>query len=327
MKYPFLVLVFSFLALSTIHAQRFGYPTVQERQLIGTKWRYAYTLYLESNTTVHQADKDYQYFLFFRYDFTFEQFLHGKYTKGDWRLSNGTLFYPFRKIEKFDIAAINNKTLVLEFQQPNSSGTYQYHFVQVETATAPFIRPADELPEVVVETDPKEPRRRSWWSILRGSGDDAKKAELSKKQQIYISVELVGGGYYGGIDPVVKDFIRISTDGRLIHEYQTVNQPLRVVKKNISRTELEQFAEYVLQNKFFEMQRLYDCNNIACEKRRKMKPSPIPLRLMVSYGDRKKVITIAIWGEDHLKMRYTEYPQVLDYIIEAIRKMTHRLEG
>jgi hypothetical protein len=75
------------------------------------------------------------------------------------------------------------------------------------------------------------------------------------------------------------------------------------------------------------MERLYDCNNIACEKRRKMKPTPIPLRLMVNYGDRKKVITVAIWGEDHLKMRYTEYPPALDYIIEAIRKMTHRLEG
>jgi hypothetical protein len=327
MKYSFLLLICSFLTFSTAKAQRFGYPTVQERQLIGTKWRYAYTLHLESNTTVHQADKEYQYFLFFKYDYTFEQFLHGKLTKGNWSLGGGTLFYPFRNIKKFEIAAINNKTLVLEFQQPNSNGTYQYHFVQVETAIAPFVRPADELPEVVVEAEPKEPRRRSWWSILRGGNDEAKKAEAAKKQQTYISVELVGGGYYGGIDPVIKDFISINTEGRLIHEYQTVNQPLRVIKKNIPRAELELFAEYVVNNKFFELQRLYDCTNLACEKRKKMKPTPIPLRLMISYGDKRRVITIAVWGEDNTKIRYTEYPQSLDYIIEAIRKMTHRLEG
>lgn len=327
MKYSLLLIFTAFLSFSTLSAQRFGYPNVQERQIIGTKWRYAYTLHLESNTTVHQADKDYQYFLFFRYDYSFEQFLHGKYAKGNWSLNEGTLFYPFRNIKKFDIAAINNKTLVLEFQQPNSNGTYQYHFVQVETATAPFVRPVDELPEVIVEAEPKEPRRRSWWSILRGENEDTKKAEAVKKQLTYISIELVGGGYYGGIDPVIKDFIRIGTDGRLIHEYQTVNQPLRVVKKNISRAELEQFADYVLQNKFFEMQRLYDCTSLACEKRKVMKPTPIPLRLMVHYGDKKRVITVSIWGEDNTKMRYADYPAALDNIIEAIRKMTHRLDG
>ncbi len=327
MKYSILTIVLSFVMLSNTKAQRFGYPNVEERQLIGTKWRYAYTLHLESNTTVHQADKDYQYFLFFKYDFTFEQFLHGKFAKGNWSLSGGTLFYPFRNIKKFDIAAINNKTLVLEFQQPNANGTYQYHFVQVETAAAPFVRPVDELPEVVVEAAPKEPRRRSWWSILRGGGDDGKKAEMSKKQATYISVELVGGGFYGGIDPVVKDFIQISTEGRLIHEYQTVNQPLRVVKKNIPRKELEAFAEYVTENKFFEMQRLYDCANIACEKRKMMKPTPIPLRLMINYGDKKRVITVSVFGEDHTKIRYADYPPALDVIIEAIRKMTHRLDG
>lgn len=157
MKYPISVVLFLFfLGNSSLFAQKFGYPTVHERQLIGTKWRYTYTLHVESNTTVHQADKEYQYFLFFRYDFSFEQSLHGKYTKGNWSLSQGnTLFYPFRNIRKFDIAAINNKTLVLEFQQPNATGTYQYHFIAVDSKDAPFVRPEGELPEVIVEADSK----------------------------------------------------------------------------------------------------------------------------------------------------------------------------
>lgn len=332
MKYPLhthsfrkLIQLFFFMTLATaVLGQKFGYPKVEERQLIGTKWRYSYTLHLETNTTVHQADKDYQYFLFFKYDFTFEQFLHGKFSKGNWSLSGSTLFYPFRNIQKFDIATINNKALVVEFQQPNSTGTYQYHFVSVESKDAPFIRPADELPEIVVEAEAKQTKKRPWWAILRG-GDD-KKEEAKKKETVYFSAELVGGGYYGGIDPVVKDFIRINSDGRLIQEFQTVSQPLVVNKKTLSKQELEQFGEWVTEQKFFTMQRLYDCNSPLCEKRKMLKPTPIPLRLMVAYGDKRKVVTIAIWGQDQHRIRYVDYPPALDNIIDAIQKMAHRIE-
>jgi hypothetical protein len=326
MKHAKLIHIFLFIILATsVFAQKFGYPKVEERQLIGTKWRYSYTLHLESNTTVHQADKDYQYFLFFKYDFTFEQFLHGKFSKGNWSLSGSTLFYPFRNIQKFDIASINNKALVVEFQQPNSTGTYQYHFVAVESKDAPFIRPADELPEIIVEAEPKQAKKRPWWAILRG-GDDKKEDPAKKKESVYFSAELVGGGYYGGIDPVVKDFIRINSDGRLIQEFQSVSEPLRVNKKTLSKLELEQFGEWVTEQKFFTMQRLYDCNSPACEKRKMLKPTPIPLRLMVAYGDKRKVITIAIWGQDQNRIRYVDYPPALDNIIDAIQKMAHRIE-
>ena len=310
----------------SVRAQRFAYPSVEERQLIGTKWQYTYTRHVESNTIVHQADKEYQYFIFFKYDFTFEQFLHGTFSKGIWSLNGGTLFYAFRNIQKFDIPVINNKTLILEFQQPNNGGIYEYHFTSVQTADAPFMRPIDELPEIIVEAPPKETTRRKWWQILRGLKNDVKTRDNTVKTPVYISIELIGGGFYGGIDPVVKDFIQIGSDGRLLHEYQTVNQPLRVIRKKISPLELQKFGEYILNTKFFDMSRLYDCNSPACEKRKRMKPTPIPLRLQVSYGDKKKVITIAIWGEDNLKMRYVDYPIEIDKIIEVIRRMTHRLD-
>ena len=324
MKHALTILFICLISSVVSFGQKFGYPAVLERQVIGTKWRYAYTMHVESNTTVHQADKTYQYFLFFKYDFTFEQFLHGKFSKGNWSLSGSTLFYPFRNIKKFEIAGINNKTLVLEFQQPNNTGTYQYHFVCVESKDAPFIRPADELPEVIVEAQSNKTKKRPWWAILRGGEE---KKDDGKKKDAYVSVEVVGGGYFGGIDPVIKDFIRIYPDGRLVQEFQSVNQPLRVVKKVIPKAELEQFGEYVLSNKFFEMQRLYDCNSPACEKRKLLKPTPIPLRLMVSYGDKSKVITIAIWGQDQYKMKYVDYPPALDYIIQAVQKFANRIES
>ena len=69
MKYSIIFILTILLASFSAFGQKFGYPSVQERQIIGTKWRYAYTLHVESNATVHQADKTYQYFLFFKYDF------------------------------------------------------------------------------------------------------------------------------------------------------------------------------------------------------------------------------------------------------------------
>lgn len=312
-----------FVSIS-VFGQKFGDFKVEERQLIGTKWRYTYTLQVESNTTVHQADKEYQYFLFFKYDYTFEQYLHGKFSKGNWSLSGNTLFYNFRNVPKFDIAAVNNKTLILEFKQPNASGTYQYHFTAVESSEAPFIRPENELPEIIVEAPNINKKRKHWWDFLSNTDEKKSESASAKKEIPYISVELIGGGYYGGIDPVIKDFTRINTDGRLVHEFQTVNAPLHLVKKNIPRTELQQFAEFINDKKFFEMQRLYDCNAEGCERRKILKPTPIPLRLMVCYGDKKKVITISIWGEDAHKKRYVDYPPALDNIIEAVQKLANR---
>jgi hypothetical protein len=74
------------------------------------------------------------------------------------------------------------------------------------------------------------------------------------------------------------------------------------------------------------MQRMYDCNSPACEKRKVMKPTPIPLRLTVTYGDKKRMITIAIWGEDSYKLKYVDYPPALDNMIDAIQRMTHRFD-
>ena len=136
---------------------------------------------------------------------------------------------------------------------------------------------------------------------------------------------MIGGGYYGGIDPVLKDFILIKSDGRLIKEFQSVQHGLIVTKKYIPRLELEKFADYILEQGFFEMERAYDCTDPFCMKRKSQKPRPVPLRLSVAYGDRKKVVTIAIWGKDNLNTNYLEYPPALDHIIDAIQKMANRL--
>lgn len=303
--------------------------TIDERKFVETKWRYTYTIHLESNTIIHQADEDYDFYLHWRYDYTFEQFLNGKFSKGTWSLKDVDLFFQFKHINKFIIAELDKKTLVLEFTQPNSKGTYQYHFIRVESKDAPFIKPANELPDVNVEALNPNKKKRNWLAFAKKKRKNKKSKKRNKnkdeKDRPYISIELIGGGYYGGVDPVVRDYIQIKSDGRLIKEFKSRHNGLIVTKKNITRDELEQFAEFIVAQKFFEFERMYDCESILCQERKHDKPTPIPLRLAVAYGQKKKVITISIWGKDESKRRYVEYPPALDNIIDAIQKMAHRI--
>jgi hypothetical protein len=301
-----------------------------ERLFVESKWRYTYTLHAESNTIIHKADENYKFFLYFRYDYTYLEFLNGKLSRGNWSINGRSLFYSFQHVNKFDIVQLNKSVMVLEFTQKNSKGKYQYHFVRVESKDAPFAKPANELPEVLVEADGKtgdksagKKKKKDWLAFLRRKKQDTPAAP----PPTFISVELIGGGYYGGIDPVLKDFIQIKTDGRLVKEYQSVHTNLMITKKNIPREELEMFAEYVQKQGFFEFQRAYDCPDQHCQKRKGEKPVPIPLRIAITYGDKKKMVTVAIWGKDDLGVKWVDYPPQLDNIVDAIQRMANRLEG
>ena len=303
------------------------YPAVEERAIVETKWRYTYAIHLESNTIIHQAENFYDYYLHFRYNYTYEQYLNGTMTRGTWSLGGSELFYSFKHIKKFEIAEINKNKLILEFTQSNSKGTYQYHFVRVDSKDAPFVKPKNELPDVIVETPnlKKDKNRRLTFNKKKNKRNKRKKNEPEKKQ-VYISIELIGGGYYGGIDPVLKDYIYIKSNGRLIKEFKSLHGGLVVTKKDIPREEIEQFAEYIIAQKFFDFESVYDCQSSLCQTRKRNKPTPIPLRLAVAYGSRKKVVTVSIWGDDVDNLKYVDYPSALDNIVEAIQRMAHRLD-
>jgi hypothetical protein len=296
-----------------------------ERLFFESKWRYSYTLHAASNTVIHRADEDYDYYLYFRYDYSYQEYLQGKLSVGNWSLNGRTLFYSFQYVNKFDIIQLNKSILVLEFTQRYSKGTYQYHFVRVEGKDAPFVKPANELPEVIVEAAAGK-REKSQPDRGAVSRRNKKKRVETAAPTPYINIELIGGGYYGGVDPVVKDFIHVKTDGRLVREFQSVNQPLLSVKRNISREELELLADFVTKEGFFKMERVYDCRDATCSRRKGMKPVPVPLRLSISVGQQRKVVTIAIWGRDENGMQYVDYPPALDKIIQAIQQLANRPE-
>ncbi|HHB78198.1 MAG TPA: hypothetical protein ENK85_03060 [Saprospiraceae bacterium] len=296
-----------------------------ERKLVETKWKYNYTLQKETNTILHKADKDYQYYLYFRYDKTFQQYLNGQFSGGSWQLNGKTLSYKFRDIDSFEIAVLNKGNLVIEFQQSNALGKYQYHFSRVSSDKSPFIKPAYELPDVIVETKAqKRAKRKSWLRLLFTRKKKNKERINLVGNGKYISIELAGGGYYGGINPVIRDYIHIKSNGRLIKEFKSKKGGLQVHKAYISRIELEQFMEYVQAQGFFEMERIYDCDDLFCAKRKTKSPKPIPLRLVIAYGNKRKIVTVTIWGLDKNKVNYVPHPKGLDNIIYAIQEMANR---
>ncbi len=300
--------------------------SVDDRLIIETKWQYTYALHVESNTIIHKAENYYDFFLYFKFNFTYEQYLNGNFSKGNWSLHENELLYSFRNIKKFTIAEITKNILVLEFSQPNSKGKYQYHFIRVENEDAPFLKPVNELPLVKVNAtiaeEEKIGSKRSWWFFGKKRRERRNKKEVVALE--YISVELIGGGYYGGIDPVLRDYILIKSNGRLIKEFKSMHNGLIITKKNIPREELEQFVEYVTKQNFFEFERMYDCDSPMCQDRKRKKPTPIPLRLAIAHGNRKKVVTINIWGKDEYNVKYIDYPPALDNIIDAIQRMAFR---
>ena len=295
-----------------------------ERKLVETKWKYNYTLQKETNTILHKADKDYKYFLYFRYDKTYQQYLNGQFSYGKWRIDGNNLLYSFQEIDSFQIVQLDKGSLTLEFQRPNALGKYQYHFSRVSSDQSPFIKPAYELPDIIVETKAKKrAKRHSWLRALFTRKVKPERMNIVGNGK-YISIELVGGGYYGGMNPVIRDFIHIKSNGRLIKEFKSKKGGLQVNKTYIPRVELEQFMEYAESQGFFEMKRIYDCDQLYCSKRKKQNPKPIPLRLVIAYGNKRKIVTVTIWGLDKNKVNYVPHPKGLDNIIYAIQEMGNR---
>ena len=356
LRTPLLTAVLATCVMLSVRAQTAPIDSALiERTIVEAKWRYTHTLHVESATVIHEAGAEYDFYLYWRYDYSAEEFLNGKYERKGWALAGDQLFYPFRNVKVFRVAQAGRENLALEFTQPNSKGHYQYHFVRVGDDDAPFVKPINQLPTVQVEgqAGPKSKRRklkgdevagikknRRWWPFKRRKAKDkptkeAKPPKVRKSDRrrdengvlaANVLIEMTGGGYFGGIDPVMRDHTVIKPGGRLVKEFKTVQTDLRRVATDIDVTEYNRLVEFILKKNFFDFERVYDCHTEACVKRKRQKPTPVPLRLAISDGKRKKVINIAIWGQDRRGARYVDYPQELEEIIQAILKVSNGAE-
>ncbi len=303
-----LCMVALFLNSSKLAAQ------MSAESLFETHWRYTYTLHTETNSLVQQAGNQWQHFLWFRHDSVCKQDLNGKITESFWEANSQQLHFSFRQKNAFAVALLNDFSLELETKAPDGKGTYLHHFIKVKKEDSPFAEETNTLPVVQVQTVPLTyPDSLSATQTARAPVEED------------IRVELVGGGYYGGINPVQHDYITITNEGRLIHEFESVRGERLVRKTKIPKDELEKFLEWAAsEQRFFELENSYDCKTPDCEKRKAVKPLPVPLRLRIAKGDRVKMITVSIWGLDKNGRRYVAYPPELDRIVDTIQRMANR---
>ncbi len=322
------------------------YPPVNENDLIETKWRYAFTEHVETNNIVHKADETYDYYLHLRHDYSFEHYLNGRNAEGAWVLNEdqNEIFYKFRNIRWWRIAELTKQNMALEFSLGNAS--YQYHFVLVSDEDAPFVKRPNELPDIDVlakgkakakirdiiaidrrKRDVRRERRRERRKARRDKRENKRADRFerrSKPEEVveFIEIAVIGGGFYGGLDPVIKDFTILRNNGEIVKEFESVQKGLIKTTKQVDREEMERLVKFIINKKFFDYENLYDCVTTDCVKRKGKKPTPIPLRVSVQYGSLRKVVTVGIWGYDgDQKIKYVDYPEDLELIIDGLQRL------
>lgn len=306
----YLWVVLSFSQLSGLNAQ------TNNCRLFETYWQYTYTLQPETNSLVQQAGDRWQHFLYFRFDSVCREYLNGKISESGWWLDSQQLHLDFRHNNQFAVERLNDFSLDLKFFSKDGKRTLIHHFVRLRREESPLSQESNMLPVVMVQTLPP---------VVYDTELVARAIQLPAASDNDAVVELVGGGYYGGINPVQHDYITIGRDGRLIHEFESIQGKRLVQKAKIGKEEMEKFISWATEDqRFADMESSYDCKTPECEKRKTVKPTPVPLRLSINVNGTRKMVSISIWGLDKNGRRYVSYPPELDRIIDAIQRMAER---
>lgn len=317
------------LFLFSVHAQDHlpicPYSKVTEAHLVESWWQYKHTLHVGSNKVVHHGMDAYPSFVHFRFDNTAEVSTTGLHAENSWKLDRGSLHFEYRTDSFYCVQQPDPSTLYLSYHTGERREQYIYVFSKVEPRSTPFERPWYELPTVLVTREKKvvhpSQKKAPWWAFWRRWQRQDKPAG---PPPIRIQIEVSGGGYYGGINPVYRQYVKINSDGRLVREVQTAREGLMVTRKNIPRNELEAFAYWIRDQGYFDLQREYDCQEQLCHRRKGEKPQPMPLQVMVTLGHQTKIIFIPIWGLDNQHIQFIPYPPVIDQIVETVYRMADR---
>lgn len=148
-------------------------------------------------------------------------------------------------------------------------------------------------------------KAKAWYETMR----------MDAPIEIYVS----GGGFRGGVDPVVHDQIMISNSGLLQRLYETEQSGRTETKKVIDREELFALVQWIAQSGFFEFERNYDCpdDDRYCRQRLEARPEPIPLKVVVAVGPYRNVVSVPIFSPGG-RQDYIAYPAELRKIVQAI---------
>ncbi|HKK87514.1 MAG TPA: hypothetical protein VJ917_01610 [Saprospiraceae bacterium] len=292
-----------------------------EEQLIETQWSYAYATHPESGDILHRGGEGFEYYVYFKYDQSYIALLNRDRYVGKWAINGIRFQFSFNGVSNFKIHQLTEERLVLLYESEYTGQQMLYHFTAVSPMDSPMNEMENLLPKVTVnQHDEKGSKQDKNWFV---SWLDRLFDRYTPEPEPYVRIELTGGGFYGGLNHVLKDYITIGNDGTIIKEMMTEEYGNHKLIAQMEREELLRFAAFVSEKGFFEMPRIVDCQSNLCSQRKYEKPIPIPLRLSITYGERKNIITVPIWGKETRRGQWIEVPVELEAIVFAIQNMAH----
>jgi hypothetical protein len=131
----------------------------------------------------------------------------------------------------------------------------------------------------------------------------------------FIEIAVAGGGFYGGTNPTTEDRKVIHDDGTVLIRHNQLYSDGTETTLFVSRDEVEKLARFILDEGFFRLENLYDCDiaDSECQKRKKRHPRPVPLDIDVTIGEARKRVTVAVYDQGMVI-----YPDNLESIVDKI---------
>ncbi len=299
---------------------------LQEAMLRNSRWQFTYSSHVQSDDVIFRAEDGYDHFIWFEYNDSAYTFFNGELSVGSWGLKKESLIYSFSKRKIWRLAVLNKHRMELEFKIGDTTA-YRYHFIRIGEEETPFFQyQAGELGEAQVTRRIRGEDPHPYRHLKDEKGKRFRKKSKpvqgivlpEEEEPEFLQVEMGGGGFFGKPDYVYRNLIVVRTDGKVVRELQNEQQGLRVWRTEISRAHLEELVAFIEKQNFFEMEQVYTCETNNCMTRMRELPRPIALRIAITKGSRRKVVTVAIFEGVGAARHLVDYPPAIDMIYKAI---------
>lgn len=292
-----------------------------EEQLIESQWHYEFATHPESSDILHQGGDGFEYYVYFKFDQSYVALLNKDRYVGKWGLDGIRFQFSFNGVSNFKVHQLTEERLVLLYESGYTGQQMLYHFSAVSPMNSPLNKVENLLPRVTVNQNEKKDKKRGEYWFSRWL--DRLFKRYAPEPEPYVRIELTGGGFYGGLNRVIKDYITIDNQGTLIKEMMTEHYGNQKLIAQVERSELLRFVEFVSEKGFFDLPRIIDCENNRCFERKHHEPIPVPMRLSITYGERTHIVTVPIWGKEAGHGEWIHVPGELEAIVFAIQNMAH----
>lgn len=151
--------------------------------------------------------------------------------------------------------------------------------------------------------------------------------QISQSKEVssdtFIEISLEGGGFHGGINPTLENKVILKSNGEVINIHKSLYGGGTENHYFVSRSEVEELANFILTKGFFNMKDVYDCSitDQKCENRKYSYPVPFPIEIHATIGNLNKTVTLTIHDKSMV-----DYPAELDAIINKIDEMVNNAQ-